>query len=71
MLSANGVGCRILAALERASVNAVFVCMLIEGVYLHRLIVAVFKKKISERLLYGVGAGWSQNSPISTVMSGC
>ncbi|CAG9134136.1 unnamed protein product [Plutella xylostella] len=56
VLSANGVGCRILAALERASVNAVFVCMLIEGVYLHRLIVAVFKKKISERLLYGVGA---------------
>ncbi|XP_049869896.1 PDF receptor-like [Pectinophora gossypiella] len=56
LMSTHGVGCRILAVAERAAANAVFVCMLVEGIYLHRLIVAVFKQKMNIKILYGVGA---------------
>ncbi|CAK1546042.1 unnamed protein product [Leptosia nina] len=56
MLSLNGVPCRILAVAERIAGNAVFVCMLVEGIYLHRLIVAIFRKKLKIAWLYGAGA---------------
>ncbi|XP_045765694.1 uncharacterized protein LOC123867633 isoform X1 [Maniola jurtina] len=55
IMSQNGVGCRVLSFIERLSGNAVFVCMLLEGIYLHRLIVAVFKQKLSTKMLYSVG----------------
>lgn len=57
VLSGNGVPCRMLSVAERIAANAVFVCMLVEGVYLHRLIVAVFRQKLKVKLLYVVGAG--------------
>ncbi|XP_068631143.1 uncharacterized protein [Battus philenor] len=56
VLSTHSIWCRVLAVFERLAANAVFVCMLVEGLYLHRLIVAVFRKKIKLRWLYGVGA---------------
>ncbi|CAG4969531.1 unnamed protein product [Parnassius apollo] len=49
------VACRLLAVAERVAANCVFVCMLVEGVYLHRLIVVVFRKKLKVRWLYGAG----------------
>ncbi|CAK1598779.1 unnamed protein product [Parnassius mnemosyne] len=51
----HGVACRLLAVAERVAANCVFVCMLVEGVYLHRLIVVVFRKKLQVRWLYGAG----------------
>ncbi|XP_026755409.2 uncharacterized protein LOC113515414 [Galleria mellonella] len=56
VLSNHGVGCRMLSVAERVAANAVFVCMLTEGIYLHRLIVAVFKNNIKINWLYGFGA---------------
>ncbi|XP_059046043.1 uncharacterized protein LOC131841737 [Achroia grisella] len=55
VMSNHSVACRMLSILERVAANAVFVCMLIEGIYLHRLIVAVFKNKININLLYVIG----------------
>ncbi|KAH9638452.1 hypothetical protein HF086_016777, partial [Spodoptera exigua] len=59
VMSSHGIACRILAFAERVAGNAVFVCMLVEGIYLHRSIVAVFKQKLKIKWLYGAGAGWS------------
>lgn len=56
IMSKNSVWCRIVSVIERFAGNAVFVCMLVEGIYLHRLIVAVFKKKLNINVLYGIGA---------------
>ncbi|CAF4812434.1 unnamed protein product [Pieris macdunnoughi] len=56
VLSLNGVACRALAVAERVAGNAVFICMLVEGIYLHRLIVAVFRRKLQIVWLYGIGA---------------
>ncbi|CAH1647194.1 unnamed protein product [Spodoptera littoralis] len=56
VMSTHGVACRILAFAERVAGNAVFVCMLVEGIYLHRSIVAVFKQKLKIKWLYGAGA---------------
>ncbi|XP_052740503.1 uncharacterized protein LOC112055202 [Bicyclus anynana] len=55
IMSQNGVACRVLSFAERLAGNAVFVCMLLEGIYLHRLIVTVFKQKLNMKILYCVG----------------
>ncbi|CAH0605831.1 unnamed protein product [Chrysodeixis includens] len=55
-MSAHGIACRVLAFAERVAGNAVFVCMLVEGAYLHRAIVAVFKQKLKTKWLYQIGA---------------
>ncbi|KAJ0178794.1 hypothetical protein K1T71_005569 [Dendrolimus kikuchii] len=55
VMSTHGIWCRVLAILERAAGNAVFVCMLVEGIYLHRLIVAVFRQQLKIRWLYTFG----------------
>lgn len=57
IMSNHGIACRILAVAERAAANVVFVCMLVEGIYLHRLIVAVFRKKLNIKWLYAIGMG--------------
>ncbi|XP_028166248.1 uncharacterized protein LOC114357030 [Ostrinia furnacalis] len=56
VLSSNGWACRVLGVAERIAANAVFVCMLVEGIYLHRLIVAVFKQNLKVKWLYLIGA---------------
>ncbi|XP_013190256.2 parathyroid hormone 2 receptor isoform X2 [Amyelois transitella] len=56
VMSVNSIWCRSISIGERVAANAVFICMLVEGIYLHRLIVAVFKKKLNVRWLYGFGA---------------
>lgn len=57
VMSIHGVACRVLAIAERTAANAVFVCMLVEGIYLHRLIVAVFRAKLNIKWLYSIGVG--------------
>ncbi|KAG8223197.1 hypothetical protein J437_LFUL000363 [Ladona fulva] len=39
----NGVPCRVLAFFENTAANLVFACMLLEGIYLHRLIAAALR----------------------------
>ncbi|XP_048007380.1 pituitary adenylate cyclase-activating polypeptide type I receptor-like isoform X2 [Leguminivora glycinivorella] len=56
VMSTHAVGCRILAILERVAANTVFVCMLVEGVYLHRVIVTTFRRKLKIKWLYASGA---------------
>ncbi|KAL4707927.1 hypothetical protein ACJJTC_013718 [Scirpophaga incertulas] len=56
VLSGHGVWCRILSVAERIAANGVFTCMLVEGIYLHRLIVAVFRKQLNMKWLYVIGA---------------
>ncbi|XP_028031052.1 uncharacterized protein LOC114243672 [Bombyx mandarina] len=56
VMTIHGLACRFLAIGERVAGNAVFVCMLVEGIYLHRLIVAVFKQKLNIKSLYAIGA---------------
>ncbi|XP_075971696.1 uncharacterized protein LOC142973647 [Anticarsia gemmatalis] len=55
VMSVHSVACRVLAFLERFAGNAVFMSMLVEGIYLHRTIVTVFRQKLKIRLLYGIG----------------
>ncbi|CAG9795266.1 unnamed protein product [Diatraea saccharalis] len=55
-MSTHSIACRALSIAERVAGNAVFVCMLVEGIYLHRLIVAVFRKKLNIKWLYAIGA---------------
>ncbi|XP_072939674.1 uncharacterized protein [Epargyreus clarus] len=55
-MARHSIACRTLAVAERIAANAVFVCMSVEGVYLHRLIVAVFRQKLKVIWLYGIGA---------------
>ncbi|XP_063377538.1 uncharacterized protein LOC134664722 [Cydia fagiglandana] len=56
VMSTHAVGCRILAILEKIAANAVFVCMLVEGVYLHRMIVTTFRRNLQVKWLYASGA---------------
>lgn len=57
VMSTHGYWCRVLATAERIAANCVFVAMLVEGIYLHRTIVAVFRKKLNIAWLNGIGAG--------------
>ncbi|XP_046393838.1 corticotropin-releasing factor receptor 1-like isoform X2 [Ischnura elegans] len=43
VMEENGVPCRVLAFMERLSANAVFALMLLEGLYLHRLIAGALR----------------------------
>ncbi|KOB76486.1 Neuropeptide receptor B3, partial [Operophtera brumata] len=54
-MSTHSIACRMLAITERLAANMVFVAMLVEGVYLHRMIVAVFRTKLDVKWLYGIG----------------
>lgn len=56
-MSIHSIACRVLAFAERFFGNAVFVCMLVEGIYLHRTIVTVFRRNLNIRLLYAIGFG--------------
>ncbi|GLV31159.1 Pigment-dispersing factor receptor [Carabus blaptoides fortunei] len=53
ILLENSVACRTLAFFERAAINAMFACMLVDGFYLHKMIVAVFRKEPPILWLYG------------------
>ncbi|XP_063241422.1 calcitonin gene-related peptide type 1 receptor-like [Bacillus rossius redtenbacheri] len=56
VMDQNGAGCRLLSALVQLFSNAVFATMLAEGVFLHRLIAAVFKSQPNMVWLYSLAA---------------
>lgn len=57
VIDENGVGCRVLAVLERIATNSMYACMLVDGFYLHKLLVRVFAKEPKEVFLYAVIIG--------------
>lgn len=56
VIEENGVACRMLAFFERLSINVMYSSMLIDGYYLHKVIVRVFKKEPNLYILYGIVA---------------
>nr|XP_023012794.1 corticotropin-releasing factor receptor 2-like [Leptinotarsa decemlineata] len=48
----NGIGCRILAFLETSSINSIYACMILDGFYLHKVIVRAFAKEIKMKHIY-------------------
>lgn len=53
----NSVACRVLAFFVGAATNATFACMLMDGYYLHKVIVRTFAKNPQLITIYGVTAG--------------
>lgn len=53
----NSVACRVLAFFENASKNAIYATMLVDGYYLHKLIVRVFATDPNIILIYSTVAG--------------
>ncbi|XP_076250715.1 corticotropin-releasing factor receptor 2-like isoform X1 [Rhynchophorus ferrugineus] len=56
VMELNSVGCRILSFLVSSSTNSTYACMLIDGYYLHKVIVRTFAKEPSIWILYIVVA---------------
>ncbi|KAJ8911669.1 hypothetical protein NQ315_014028 [Exocentrus adspersus] len=52
----NGVGCRVLALFECSAKNLIYACMLVDGFYLHRIIVKSFTNDIHIKYLYSAVA---------------
>ena len=61
VISNNDWPCKMLAFFEKLSANAVFTCMLLEGIFLHQLLTNVFQSRRSSganmRYYYIAGAG--------------
>lgn len=57
VMADNSIGCRFLAALENAAKNAIYATMLVDGFYLHKLIVRTFASDLKLFWLYIVVAG--------------
>lgn len=73
LLEENGFGCKLLAVLERISINAMYACMMVDGFFLHKLIVRVFSPEPNILILYGVVAGnfvqeWDKNYSHSGIL---
>lgn len=59
----NTVGCRVLVFFENVAKNAIFTAMLVDGFYLHKLIVRVFAKDPNGYILHGLTVGeWLINT---------
>ncbi|KAF5281478.1 hypothetical protein FQA39_LY17771 [Lamprigera yunnana] len=52
----NSVGCRVLTYVNNVFTNAIYACMLIDGYYLHKLIVRIFHGDPNPYILYVVTA---------------
>ncbi|XP_047096887.1 calcitonin gene-related peptide type 1 receptor-like [Schistocerca piceifrons] len=63
VMEGNGVGCRLLAVSEKLSGNAVFACMLLESIFLHRLIAAAMKG-VPRMRYYFIGAAVAVCVPV-------
>lgn len=57
VMANNSVGCRILAFLECSAKNLIYACMLVDGFYLHRIIVKSFMNDIHRNYLHAAVAG--------------
>lgn len=63
VMDRNGVGCRLLAVSEKLSGNAVFACMLLESIFLHRLIAAAMRG-VPRMRYYFIGAAAAVCLPV-------
>lgn len=57
LLEYNSGWCRSLAVFEKIAVNSMYACMLVDGFYLHKLLVRVFSTDPNKWVLHGVVAG--------------
>lgn len=57
VLTNNGVPCRVLAYFTSVANNAIYACMLMDGFYLHKLIVRIFSDDPNIYIMYVVTAG--------------
>lgn len=57
VMKENSVACRVLSFFENVSKNAIFTCMLVDGFYLHKLIVRTFVADPNAYLLHGMCIG--------------
>lgn len=57
VMQRNTVACRVLVFFENVAKNAIFTAMLVDGFYLHKLIVRVFAKDPNGYLLHGATVG--------------
>lgn len=53
----NGVGCRVLSYFENSAKNCIYGCMLLDGFYLHKVIVRTFAREIGIEIFYIVLSG--------------
>lgn len=56
-MNRNTVWCRVLVFFENVAKNAIFTAMVVDGFYLHKLIVRVFAKDPEKYILHGVTIG--------------
>lgn len=52
VLEHNGIECRVLAFFENSAKNCIYGCMVLDGFYLHKVIVRTFAKEIQMRYFY-------------------
>lgn len=57
IMATNGVGCRVLAFFENSAKNSLYGCMLLDGFYLHKVIVRTFAREIPIEIFYLVLVG--------------
>lgn len=53
----NGVACRVLAFFENSAKNCLYGCMLLDGFYLHKVIVRTFAKEIKIEVFHIILGG--------------
>jgi hypothetical protein len=56
-MQANSVWCRALSFMDKLAGSAVYSCMLLEGIFLHRLIAAAFRGQPHMKYYYIMAAG--------------
>lgn len=57
VMNENSIECRVLAFFENVSKNVIFTCMLVDGFYLHKLIVRIFAPEPNKNYLYSFTIG--------------
>lgn len=57
VMQSNSVACRVLVFFEGVSKNAIYATMLVDGYYLHKLIVRIFAKDPKQSAIYAIVAG--------------
>lgn len=57
VMEENGMSCKMLAFANNVGTNLIYACMLMDGYYLHKLIVRLFSEDPNIYKLYGITAG--------------
>ncbi|XP_077293721.1 calcitonin gene-related peptide type 1 receptor-like [Arctopsyche grandis] len=56
IMTQNGFWCKFLTIMEKLAASSTFMCMLVDGIFLHRRIVNVFKKSFNLIIVYSTAA---------------